>query len=106
PKMQIDLLKDATGKQISMNGSDYWLSQLPTIPRNSVKDGALFALVKGTTQKEMVERNATVVFSCSDARGKRSSGELKWTGHGHFGVDPDAIGLHDLQQPLPRTRQR
>lgn len=69
----VRLGQDAQGRPLLLATSDYWLNERAAIPRNEFREGFLMALVKGTTVKEIQEKNAAIEFICTDVTGAISS---------------------------------
>jgi ABC-type cobalt transport system substrate-binding protein len=99
----VNLGKNAQGNNISLPDSDYWLRKTSELIRkNGSLQGFLMALVIGTTPEEIRSKKATIVFTCGDATGKKSSTENRWGD----GDTTSPIGIVGLQKPIPTTKRR
>ena len=92
--------KNIQGTRMYLPGSEYWLNEnLEPIVRYGERRGFLMGLVRGTTKAELIHSKAALVFTCSDATGKKYSSQDTF----ELGrqLASEGIALQGLQQPIP-----
>jgi len=98
-KAKFHLGKNAQGQDMSIPGSQYWFNEKAQVIQTfGYLSGWIAGIAKGVTPKEIRDKHATVVLTCADATGRKTSAQYT------FGTAPPVkyeVGLEGLQKPLP-----
>jgi hypothetical protein len=100
PKLKLMFGKTKEGRQITFSGQDYWTrtARAQLIAKDFSADGWIMAVFRGVTQKEVYDRMATVILTCSDMTGKKSSAEFSF----RPGPNSDLLFMEDIQEHRPK----